>query len=63
MNTPAEHHAQRIHRNMTQTMQNIVRTNNCIVAAQDKNLKARLKAKNDSRTAALEQMRRKANLS
>ena len=58
LNTPEQHHAERIRRGMTQTMENIVHTNNCIVAEQDKRLKARLKAKNDSRLAALEQMKR-----
>ena len=43
---------------MAQTMENIVHTNNCIIYAEDKKVKSRLKAKNEQRTAALEQMER-----
>jgi len=42
---------------MAQTMENIVHTNNCIVYAEDKKVKSRLKAKNEQRIAALEQMK------
>ena len=59
MNTPTPEHTQRLQRSMAQTMENIVRTNNCIVAAEDKRMRLRMKAKNDSRLAALEQMRKR----
>ncbi|MCL2857495.1 MAG: hypothetical protein FWE19_07265 [Oscillospiraceae bacterium] len=57
MNADQRHHAERIRRNMDQTMENIVHTNNCIVYAEDKKVKSRLKAKNDQRIAALERMK------
>ena len=61
MLTPAEHHAARLERNMRQTMENLVHNNNCVVYAQDKHLKARLKEKSNRRQAALEQMRQSLN--
>jgi len=57
MNPESEHHAARIQRNISMTLENMVHTNNCIAFAEDKKLKARLKAKNERRFAALEQMR------
>jgi len=39
-------------------MENIAHTNNCILGAEDKKIKSRLKAKNEQRQAALEQMQR-----
>ena len=57
MSADAQHHAERIQRSMAQTMENIVHTNNCIVYAEDKKVKSRLKAKNEQRLAALEQMK------
>jgi len=61
MITPAEHHAARVKRNMQQTMANIVRTNSCIASAEDKRIKAQMKARNDRRHAALEQMQQNLN--
>jgi len=58
MATPIERHADRVRRNMALIMENIVRANNCIAAEEDKKIKAILKAKNDRRLAALEQMRK-----
>ena len=58
MSNDASHHEQRIMRSMAQTMENIAHTNNCIVYAEDKKIKSRLKAKNEQRIAALEQMKR-----
>ena len=58
MPTNAQHHAERVRRHMAQTMENIVHTNNCIVYAEDKKLKSRLKEKNEQRISALEQMER-----
>ena len=57
MSADVQHHAERIRRNMAQTMENIVHTNNCIIYAEDKKVKSRLKAKNEQRIAALEQMK------
>jgi len=61
MLTPAEHHAARVKRNMQLTMENIVHTNACIAAEEDKKIKSRLKAKNERRQAALDQMRQNLN--
>ena len=56
MNTSTQPGAEHIRRRMAQTMENIVHTNNCIVYAEDKKVKSRLKAKNEQRISALEQM-------
>jgi len=51
-------HTEHMRRNIALVTENIVHTNNCIADAQDKALRARMKAKNDRRLAALEQMQR-----
>ena len=57
MSADAKNHAGRLERKIAQTMENIAHTNNCIIYAEDKKIKSRLKAKNDQRLAALEQMK------
>ena len=57
MSADDQHHAGQVRRRMAQTMENIVHTNNCIIYAEDKKVKGRLKEKNDQRIAALEQMK------
>ena len=54
----SENQAERIRRNIDRTIENIVHTNNCIAYAEDKKLKATLKAKNDRRLSALAQQLR-----
>ena len=49
---------ERTQRQMAQTMENIVHTNNCIAYAEDKKVKSRLKAKNEQRLSALERMKK-----
>ena len=56
MPMPTEQGDARLQRSIQRTMENIVHTNNCIIYAQDRQLKARLKAKNDRRIDALEKM-------
>ena len=57
LNADVKHHAERLQRNIAQTMANIAHTNNCILYAEDKKIKSRLKAKNEQRLVALEQMK------
>jgi hypothetical protein len=51
-----EGNAGRVRRNMEQTMENIVKCQNCIAATDDNKLKARLRVKNERRLSALDKM-------